>query len=195
MKKTLSNPHSIVWSYFEALRRLGNRVELEENESIKKQDTSVCVILSVTIVEVFMNVYFRVLISEEQYKHAEEEILNDLNMKISLDKKINKWPNLIFGEKIDFGSGAGQKFSMLKKLRNSLVHFSSTHETFKYPGIIINGMADTSSYESLAEVSPKETIEIAENFLCEIFKMRGVKENDLCHSLHSWTGKVPNILS
>lgn len=141
--------------------RFSYRVEFEENENIKKQYTSLCVILSVTIVEVFMNVYFRVLILEDQYKHAEKEILDDLNIEVPLDKKINNWSNLVFEEKIYFGSGAAQKFSMLKKLRNSLVHFSSAHETSEYSCIIINGMTDTSAYKSLSKVLLKEIMKIA----------------------------------
>jgi len=193
MKKTLSSPNRMVCSYFEALRRLSYRTEHEENIIHKHQDTSLCVILSVTGVEAFLNLYFRVLISETPYKHAEEQILSDLQNKVNLDIKIKNWPHLVFNEKIDFGSGVGQKFTTVKNMRNKLIHFSSSHETIEVPGVIINGMADTSAYDSLKTMKPIEILEIAENFICEIFRLRGIEKDNICHMLHSWTGKVPEI--
>ena len=189
--KTLSSPNSMVWSYFEALRRLCYRVEAYENDSHKKQDAALCIILAVTGVEVFMNVYFRILITEELYKHAKQRILNDLDRPVPLDRKLKDWPNLVFGQKIKFGSGIGQKFSDLKNTRNKLIHFSSTHESIEVPGITINGMADTTVYNLLGEHAASEALEVAENFIGEIFRLRGIHENEICHSLHAWTGKVP----
>jgi hypothetical protein len=193
MEKTLSSPNSMVWSYFEALRRLCYRVESHENNSHKTQDAALCVILAVTGVEVFMNVYFRILITEEPYKHAKQRILNDLDKQAPLDRKLKEWPKLVFGEKIKFGSGIGQKFSKLKNTRNKLVHFSSTHEPIEVPGVTINGMADTTVYNSLGKHAANEALEVAEGFIGEIFRLRGIHENEICHALHSWTGKVPEI--
>jgi hypothetical protein len=193
MEKTLSSPNSMVWSYFEALRRLCYGVESHANDSHKKQDAALCVILSVTGVEVFLNVYFRILISEEPYKHAKQRILSDLERQVPFDRKLKDWPYLVFGEKIKFGSGIGQKFSNLKNLRNKLVHFSSTHESIEVPGITINGVADTTAYNSLNEHAANEALETAEKFICEIFRLRGIEEENICHALHSWTGKVPDI--
>jgi len=123
--KVLSTPNRIVWSYFSALRRMCYQVEEHSHESHKREDAVLCVITAVTVVEVFLNVYFRILISEEPYKHAEEKIKSDLKRKVSLDTKLKEWPKDVFGKKINFGSGAGQKFMELKNLRNGLVHFSS----------------------------------------------------------------------
>lgn len=193
MEKILSSPNSMVCSYFEALRRLCYRVESHANDSHKKQDAALCVILSVTGVEVFLNVYFRILISEEPYKHAKQRILKDLDNQALLGRKLEDWPHIVFGEKIKFGSGIGQKFSKLKNLRNKLVHFSSTHESIEVPGITINGMADTTAFNSLNEHASNEALETAEKFICEIFRLRGIEEKDICHALHLWTGKVPDI--
>lgn len=185
----------MVWSYFEALRRLCYRVKSHENDNHKTQDAALCIILAVTGVEVFMNVYFRILITEEPYKHAKQRIFSDLDKPTPLERKLKDWPNLVFGEKIKFDSGIGQKFSNLKNIRNKLIHFSSTHETIEVPGITINGMADTTVYNSLGEHAANEVLEVAEEFIGEIFRLRGIHKNEICHTLHSWTGKMPKLKS
>ena len=80
----------------------------------------------------------------------------------------------------------------LKRLRNSLVHFSSSHESIELPGLTIHDLADTTDYESLDEHAAAEALDIAETFICEVFKLRGAASEDLRHSLHSWTGKLPD---
>ena len=144
--KVLSSPNKMVWSYFSALRRMCLQVEEHSFDRHKKEDAALCVITAVTVVEVFLNLYFRVLISENPYKHAKERIQNDLNRKVTLDRKLKKWPEVVFGNKIDYGSGAGQKFIKLKELRNELVHFSSTWETIEVPGVVIHGQADNKCF-------------------------------------------------
>jgi hypothetical protein len=85
------------------------QVEELSSDGYKKEDAAICVITAVTVVEVFLNVYFRILVSESPFKHAEKKIKNDLKCKISLDRKLKEWPSEVFGKKIDYGSGAGQK--------------------------------------------------------------------------------------
>lgn len=185
----------MVWSYFSALRRMCYQVEEHSSEGHKREDAALCVITAVTVVEVFLNVYFRILISESPYKHAEEKIQNDLQKQMSLDRKLKEWPKEVFGKKIDFGAGAGQKFMELKNIRNGLVHFSSTWETVEVPGITIHGLADTSAFESLGEHSAIQALETAEEFLAEVFRLRGIKEADIPGALHSWTGQPPGLQS
>lgn len=184
----------MVWQYFQALRRLCYSFEQHQDhdKEIIQQDAALGVILAITGVEIFMNVYFRVLIDETPYKHAAACILVDLEKQLSLDKKIKKWPQTVFGKNLNLGAGAGQLFMNLKKLRNKLVHFSSSHEKIELPGVEIQGMADTSVYASLTAHSAKKALEVAEQFICEIFLLRGVSEQECPHALHAWTGKVPN---
>lgn len=85
----------MVWELFEALRRLCPRVidVHNKNESAQRQDAAICVILSVQCVEVFFNIYFRVLISEATFAHAAEQISSDLEKtQFGLDRKIEEWP-------------------------------------------------------------------------------------------------------
>lgn len=193
--KVLSSPNRMVWSYFSALRRMCYQVELHSSDGHKKEDAALCVITAVTVVEVFLNVYFRILISENPYKHAEEKIKHDLERQIPLDRKLKEWPKAVFGKKIDFGSGPGQKFMELKNIRNSLVHFSSTWETLEIPGVTIHGLADISAFEPLGEHSASQALETAEQFIAEVFRLRGIHEADIPGALHSWTGEVPELLS
>jgi len=190
MNKKLSSPNRMVWEYFHALRRLCYRAGTNKNKKEIHQDAALCIILAVTGVEIFLNAYFLVLISEEPYKHAKECILEDLKERISLDKKIRKWPKVVLGKRIQLGSGIGQEFTKLKDLRNKLVHFSSSHEKIELPGVIINGLADTTVYDSLDDSSALRALETAEQFICEIFRLRGTEEANLRHSLQLWTGKV-----
>ncbi len=184
----------MVWQYFQALRRLCYAIEQHQDhdEETIQQDAALGVILAITGIEIFMNVYFRILVDEAPYKHAAACILDDLENQVSLEKKIKKWPETVFGKKLNLGAGAGQRFTNLKTLRNKLVHFSSSHETRELPGVKIQGMADTSVYASLTAHSAKNALEVAELFICEIFCLRGVSEQECPHALHAWTGKVPD---
>ena len=184
----------MVWQYFQALRRLCYAIDQRESHDKEtiQQDAALGVILAVTGVEIFLNVYFRVLIDEEPFKHAAACILDDLENQVSLEKKVKKWPSTVFGKKLDLGAGVGQSFTNLKTLRNKLVHFSSSHENIELLGFKIQGMADTSIYASLNAQSAISALEVAEQFICEIFGLRGINEQERPHALHAWTGKVPN---
>lgn len=185
----------MVWELFQALRRLCVRVaesHAAQDDPSLRQDTALCVIVAVQCVEVFFNVYFRVLISEPAYAHAAEKISADLaSAQCGLDRKIKDWPLLVFGQKLPLGEGAGQRFVTLKNIRHRLMHFTSTHETMSVPGIDIHGMADTSDYHALSAKSAIEALHTAEAFLCEVFRLRGISSENLRHELHSWTGRPP----
>jgi|GEM_PF-1293054 len=194
--RTLSSPNRMVWELFQALRRLCTRitkVHAIQDETALRQDTAICIILAVQCVEVFFNVYFRVLISEPAYTHAAKKISADLeNRKFGLDGKIKKWPRYVFGKELDFDKGAGLQFTKLKNLRHSLMHFRSSHETFSIPGIAIHGLADTTEYESLSPKNAIEALQTVELLLCEVFTLRGITPENLPNALHSWTGR-PHI--
>jgi hypothetical protein len=192
---TLSSPNRIVWELFQALRRLCGRVQEAhdaQDESVLRQDAALCVILAVQCVEVFFNVYFRVLVSEPTYAHAAEKIVADMaRAQCGLDKKIKEWPHIVFGQNLRLDKAAGQRFVALKNLRHKLVHFTSSHETFSIPGVAIHGLADTSVYESLSAKIALEALHTAEGILCEVFLLRGIAPAELSHALHSWTGRPP----
>lgn len=194
--RTLASPHHMVWQLFEALRRLCfrlNESQAKESESVIRQDAALCVILAVQCVEVFLNVYFRILITEPGYTHAAEKVMDDLaKTQCGLDYKIKNWPVLVFGKRLSLDKGAGQQFIDLKNLRHRLMHFTSSHETFDVPGVAIQGLADISVYNSLSAKTGIEALQTAEAFLCEVFTLRGISSEKLPAQLHSWTG-LPSI--
>jgi len=193
--RILSSSNHIVCELFQALRRLCMRVaesHAEQDESTLRQDTALCVILAVQCVEVFFNVYFRLLVSEPDYAHAAEKISAELaSPRCGLDRKIRDWPFFVLGKHFSLGEGVGQRLVILKNLRNELMHFTSSHETFSIPGITIHGMVDTSVYHALSAKTAIEALHTAEAFLCEVFSMRGISPEQLPHVLHSWTGRPP----
>jgi hypothetical protein len=168
------------------------RVQQSDNENEIRQDAALCVILAVNGVEIFLNIYFRILVSKSDFKASFERIITDLRNKVGIDTKIQDWPEVVLGEKIDLGAGVGQRFVELKNKRNRLTHFSSSHETIEVPGAVINGLADTSIYDSMDKQMASIALNIAEQFICEIFRLSGLVEQKIPHALHSWTGKVPN---
>jgi hypothetical protein len=167
--RKLSTPNRMVCELFQALRRLCVRVteaHALKNESAIRQDAAICVILAVQCVEVFFNVYFRILISEPAYAHAAEKISEDLaRTQCGLDTKIKYWPKLVFDQKLPLDKGAGQRFIELKNLRHKLMHFTNSHETLAIHGIVIHGLADTTVYESLSVHAALEALHTAEAFL------------------------------
>ena len=65
---SLSSPNRIVWNYVAALRRrvLATREAIDELGM--QQDVTVCIMLAVLSVETFLNVYVRVIVSEEGFR-------------------------------------------------------------------------------------------------------------------------------
>lgn len=193
--RTLASPQHMVWQLFEALRRLSfrlNESHSQESESVIRQDAALCVILAVQCVEVFLNVYFRIIITEPGYTHAAEKIKDDLSKtQCGLDHKIKNWPVLVFEKRLSLDKGFGQQFINLKNLRHRLMHFTSSHEAFNIPGVTILGLSDVSVYNELSERTGIEALQTAEAFLCEVFTLRGIPVEDLPYHLHSWTGLPP----
>ena len=158
-----------------------------------RQDAAVAVILAAQCVEVFLNVFFRVLVSEPSYSHAEEKICTDLrNSGFGLDRKLKEWPERVFGKRIELGSGVGQRFIALKDTRNRLMHFASSHQTISIPGVDIHGLGDISVYSELSLKTALDALATAEDFLCQVFALRGIAFDELPHAMHSWTGRPPS---
>jgi hypothetical protein len=133
--------------------------------------------------------YFRTLASESEFAHASERLLVDLkNTRFGLDQKIKQWPELVFRKKLNLDRAAGQRFLDLIRLRNKLMHFSSSYESIEHQGISIHGLADASAYDSLSEKSAFEALHTAQAFICEVFEVRGASPEKQRQNLLFWTG-------
>lgn len=188
---TLSSPQHMIWEYYASLKRQTARAA-ESIERYEPQDTSLAVILTVTVAEIFFNLYFRVIVSEPAFQEHEDKLLKELNGRISLEQKMRKWPKRILGEDLNFDSDHIKAFTELKNLRNSLVHFTSTHTSIELPGpIIISGLADTSIYSSLTAEVAIHCPEIIRGFAYEVFRVRGIENREW--AFHSWFGE-PHVM-
>lgn len=153
-----------------------------------RQDSAVSIVLAVQCVEVFFNVYFRVLVEEEGFRESRAFILDELNKQVGLERKLKVWPKSLFGKELILGSGEGQKFLAFKRQRDRLTHFSSTHEAFEIPGIRVEGLADTTIYDNLDAVHATNALKAARSVIAEIFLLRGIEKTDLQGHVHQWTG-------
>lgn len=131
----ISSPQRMVWVYFNALRRLIRTLDTAATEDEVRENVAVCVILAVSIVETFLNVLFRVVVSESGFTQHEPLILKDIENRKSLDYKLRSWPKIVFGKGVDFEEPTAQAFLVLKERRNRLMHFTSSRQTVAVPGI------------------------------------------------------------
>jgi hypothetical protein len=136
---TLSSPNRIVWEYFDSIRRLVEETRDTSTPELCRQNAALAVIMAITAVEVFLNLWFRIRVEELQSTTKRDAFLKDISSRKSLDHKLKNWPTSYLDKSLNLSSGAGAEFIKLKGLRNSIVHFSSTHETFQYENVVING--------------------------------------------------------
>ena len=106
---------------------------------------------------------------------------------------MEQWPSRYLSAPLDLKAGAGVAFMELKSLRNSIVHFTSSHESIELAGVAIHGLADTSAYDSLSSSEAIWALQTAENFVAGIFRLAGIAEKEIPHALHAWAGKPPAV--
>lgn len=183
----LSTPNRMVWLYFSALRRLVLSIQAAGNEAAR-EDIALCLMLTVTVVETFMNLFFRILVSEPMFIQHERRITSDLQRRASLDHKLRRWPQIVFGRSLEPDDPAVLSFMALKERRNALMHFTSSHEPSALEGLCIQGLADTSVFDDLTAADAIEALDVSQALLRVILRHRGIPEESLPAALHSWTG-------
>jgi hypothetical protein len=188
---TLASPNTMVNQYFAILRRLVYELDGIKDADIIRQQGTLCIFQSVTVVETFLNLYFRVVVSEKEFKKHEKYYLETIDSRSTLEYKLKNWPKTILGHNLNLDSGIGKAFLDLKDLRNSLMHFVSSHETIKVPNIEIQGLANIDHFENLSVEDARKALVVAEDFLCEIFRLRGIREEDFNYMLRLWSAKTP----
>jgi hypothetical protein len=180
-----------VWEYFSSLRQLASNAITAPNEQLARQSAALAIVMSVTVCEVFMNLWFRVRIEEKNDAAGRAAFLKDLSFPFaSLDKKLKSWPKRYLGKDLNLASGPGAAFVALKETRNGIIHFASTHETFTFENVSIHGLADTSEYDALGAPEAKAALETAEQFVQEIFRLAGHTGHELPEMMHGWTGQL-----
>jgi len=190
--KQVSSANRIIWEYCECLREIIRDIEdMNEAKHIRRK-IILCVFMSIAVIETFLNIYFRILAEKSDCPSCGDQTLKELNENMSLDRKIRTWPKRFFHKEIDFGQGIGQRFMKLKSLRNRLMHFQSSYDTLEIPGMTIQGLADTTSYDVLSKDVALESLSVAEGLIEEVFRLKGMSSDEIKHSVHGWIGKIPS---
>jgi hypothetical protein len=186
----LSSPNRIVWLYFGALRRSVLDLDSSNGDDERKGNIAICIMLAVSVVEAFLNVLFRVAVSEPEFASKAPSILKDLQSRKTLDSKLKDWPARIFGKGLDLEAPHTKAFFALKERRNRLMHFTSSHQSVAVPGVGIDGLADTSVFDDLTPSDAATALEVAEDMVGELLRLRGIPEAEIPQALHAWTGRV-----
>ncbi|MDH5181921.1 MAG: hypothetical protein OEZ39_05480 [Gammaproteobacteria bacterium] len=163
--------------------------EVWGDKAWERKYSALIIIMSVTVVETFMNVFFKMLVESEEYIIHREWVNADINKRVCIEEKLRKWPIAVFGQCIQFDQGAGQQFQAIKMIRNFLVHFTSKHETVGVLDGFIEGMADTTEYDALKKEDAILAVRSTEGMIEEVLKVSGVNEVQLVGAIHYWTGK------
>jgi len=166
----------------------------------QKDKISILLMLAVNTVEIFINVYFRVLVEENEFSQLREMVLSDLSHDdgqnaLGLKSKLNHWPPKVLGRSIAWQKGVGAEFEALRLQRNKLMHFTSNYESFSFENVTINGLADTSVFDDLEAIDAREAYRITIEFIEYILKLRSVSDEQILHDIHYWTGIVPELES
>lgn len=185
----LVSPNRVIWEYFSSLHQLVVVAKGARTRELRRQSAALAIIMSVTVVEVFLNVWFRVRVEKSHDKVKLDGFLNDLSPPFkSLDRKLQDWPKQYLGKKLDLQSGAGRAFKDLKDLRNSIIHFTSAHEPFEYDNVTIHGLANFTAYDALNYDSANAALKTAQALVAEIFRLAGSPPEDISNELRAWTG-------
>ena len=189
----LASPHSIIWEYYECLKRQINRIPESENDRTQKQELVLALFLSLTVVEAFINAFFRVVVDEHGFKMHKDKLLKDIEKRISLESKLKEWPKRILGKRLNLDEPNVKAFVELKNQRNALMHFVSSHESIELPGpVYIHGLADMSALQALSLPLAVEYPNVIRNFSYEVFLARGIDREHLPHAFHQWFGEPPS---
>tara|TARA_R110001583_G_C5523713_1_gene397835 strand:+ start:271 stop:852 length:582 start_codon:yes stop_codon:yes gene_type:complete len=166
------------------------RCKQATDANIARQEAALAIVMAVNAVEVFLNLYFRVVVEEDGFEEHKSYLLGGINKRKGLDFKVKNWPRKILGNSVDLSKETGKEFYKLKELRNSIVHFTSSHDTVDLggTGVIFKGLAETSSYNSLQYSHARNALDTSRRFVEQIFRLRGIEESLLPHALHSWCG-------
>ena len=125
----------MVWIYFDSLRRVVNRAATVQDPTQQKDEIVLSLFLAVAAVEIFVNIYFRVLVSQDGFQKHEQMVFDDLNVNNpagpkGLDYKLRHWPaKILLGRSLAWQAGSAKEFDEIRDIRNALMHFTSSHET------------------------------------------------------------------
>ncbi len=192
MSAHLASPNRLVRAYASSARALAILAIEARCLDDAREHVVATNAMSVASVETYLNVSARIWIAQNPDHPHCERIEKDLRTKKNLGRKLEEWPELLFGKKANFGSGIGQRFRACLERRNRLMHFQSDAQTFKLENLLIHGLIDSSAYETLTREDACTFVQSAEGFIEYLLRLQGIAAEQVPHALHYWLGKVPN---
>jgi hypothetical protein len=184
----------MVHVYFDSLRRTVERACAATDRTHQKDEIVVSLFLAVTALEVFVNIYFRLIVTRSNFQQHEQLVIDDLDVSQpsgpkGIDYKLRHWPPKILGKTIAWQTGVAKEFDEMRQRRNALMHFASSHDTLQLQGsVTIHGLADTSVYESLVVTDAVKALDLAVGMVRELIRLRGVAQDQIPKDLFFWTG-------
>jgi len=190
--EALASPNFMIHNFNMALAEAINRAQMADGTQMKRE-IMLSVLLANTVIETFLNAYFRVVVSEASHQHHESTFLAQTAKPFPLARKIHDWPKKYLGTAIDENSPALKQVEKLRNLRNELGHFTSSHESLNVGGVIrINGLSNITIFDQLTLDYANGLPNTVLHFAYEIFRLRGLAEPELPQCARIWLGISAN---
>lgn len=183
----------MVRQYSLALNRLVERVPAPERSDERRQDIAICIMVAVTMVEVFVNAYFQALIQHEPFAIHRAWIMRDLQDRRSLSRKLLDWPRAVFGRTIDEADPKVRQFRDVLRLRNDLVPFRREEGRMRLGDQAVR-MIDTAAFDCL---TVDDAVRAANSAYAAIHWVLGCVSSDQAQvevAMADWTSTGPSEL-
>jgi hypothetical protein len=172
------------------------RIPTIQDPTEQKDEIVLSFVLAIAAVEVFVNLFFRLLVTEAHFQQFNQLVLDDLDTSQpsgpkGLDHKLRHWPPKVLGKSLIWQKGVAKTFDEVRERRNALMHFTSSHQSIAFSNVTIQGLADTTTYDSLDVADAIKALEVSEGMVAELLRLRGISEAEIPRALHQRTGKVP----
>jgi hypothetical protein len=188
----LASQNALVSHYFEFARH----TVIESETAVPHPETptyiAAAIILVVGAVEAYLNIAGRLTIEQQRdFSHA-KRIQTDLDERVGFGKKLRTWPQLLFGQPLDFASGTPREFASLVELRNHLMHFTSTYDQIQLDNVTIRGVTDMTKFYQLDAAAGRAAVDLAECMIFDLIRLQGLSEERVLLAGTYWTGRPPS---
>ena len=185
----LATPQTLVSHYFQFSRRIVADATSQQFDSERCTNVAVAVIMVVGAVEAYLNAVARLRVEQNPSYEHDNQIRADLENRTPLRRKLKSWPEMLFGGKLDLGSGVPQEFLELVELRNHLMHFTTTYDQVQVDNLTIKGLTDLTRFYSLTPVDGQNAVNVAEQMILGLIRLQQLSEEEVLLAGTLWTGR------
>ena len=191
MNTTFGSPNYVPSTLSALLRRLANDNRTQDDERIVGENGLVAIILGITALDAFANLFFRALADEVSFQHIRDKLIKDLEKPVPLSAKLEKWCRRAFGKTPDHTDSRWKSFIALRNWRNELVHFkSSPHALAGSQTVAISGLADIAALTRIRRSTPQDVLGTMCGIEEMIGELRGYGETEKSGFVHLWIGVI-----